>query len=133
LRAALFTAALSGPNLPAVSFVKPLGNYNEHPGYADLVSGQECVSHLVKAVQDSAYWADTAIIITYDENGGRYDHVAPPRLDRWGDGARAHHHHLALRQEGFCGPHTLRHHLDPEVHRNALEPAGLDLARPLRQ
>ena len=83
-----FTAALSGPNLPAVSFVKPLGNYNEHPGYADLVAGQEYVAHLVKAVQDSAYWADTAIIITYDENGGRYDHVAPPRLDRWGDGSR---------------------------------------------
>ena len=33
-------------------------------------------------------WDGTAIIITYDENGGRWDHVPPPRVDRWGPGMR---------------------------------------------
>src|SRR5260370_26743299 len=36
----------------------------------------------------SPYWPGTAIIITYDENGGRWDHVPPPRTDRWGPGTR---------------------------------------------
>jgi phospholipase C len=37
---------------------------------------------------NSPYWADSAIIITYDEHGGRWDHVAPPKVDRWGPGSR---------------------------------------------
>src|SRR4029453_15782324 len=43
---------------------------------------------LVKAVQQSPAWADTAIIVTYDENGGVWDHAAPPTGDRWGPGTR---------------------------------------------
>jgi phospholipase C len=83
-----FTSALSTNALPAVSFIKPLGPDNEHPGYASLVQGQQHVADLVSAVQSSPYWADTAIVITYDENGGRWDHVAPPQGDRWGPGTR---------------------------------------------
>jgi acid phosphatase len=82
------TSALKGNSLPAVSFVKPLGADNEHPGYADLLRGQEYVANLVNQIQNSPYWKDTAIIITYDENGGRWDHVAPPKGDRWGPGSR---------------------------------------------
>ena len=33
-------------------------------------------------------WSDSLVIITYDENGGAWDHVAPPVVDRWGPGAR---------------------------------------------
>jgi len=83
-----FRAALRAGNLPAVAFVKPIGAHNEHPGYADLLSGQQYVANLVKAVQDSVVWKETAIIITYDEGGGRWDHVPPPRGDRWGPGVR---------------------------------------------
>ena len=43
---------------------------------------------LVDAVHKSAFWKDSVIIITYDENGGRWDHVAPPKGDRWGPGTR---------------------------------------------
>ena len=43
---------------------------------------------LVKAVQDSPVWKDSVIIITYDEGGGRWDHVPPPSGDRWGPGVR---------------------------------------------
>jgi phospholipase C len=74
--------------LPTVSFIKPLGPDNEHPGYASLLQGQEHVAALVRAVMASAVWKDTAIIITYDENGGRWDHVPPPVVDRWGPATR---------------------------------------------
>ncbi len=83
-----FTTALTTNSLPAVSFVKPLGPDNEHPGYASLVQGQQHIADLVNAVQNSPFWKDTAIVITYDEFGGRFDHVAPPTGDRWGPGAR---------------------------------------------
>jgi phospholipase C len=74
--------------LPAVAFDKPLGPDNEHPGYASLLQGQQHIASLVQAVQNSRYWNNTTIVITYDENGGRYDHVAPPTVDRWGVGVR---------------------------------------------
>ncbi len=83
-----FRRALSTNDLPSVSFIKAIGADNEHPGYADLVRGQQHVADLVQAVQQSPYWADSAIIITYDENGGFWDHVAPPVEDRWGPGTR---------------------------------------------
>lgn len=83
-----FVAALEGGILPAVSFVKPLGADNEHPGYAALLRGQQHVADLVSRILASPYGTDTAIIVTYDENGGRWDHVAPPVVDRWGPGTR---------------------------------------------
>lgn len=83
-----FFSALQDEKLPAVSFVKPLGPDNEHPGYTNLLRGQQYVADLVKAVQNSDYWENTVVIITYDENGGRWDHVAPPVVDRWGPGTR---------------------------------------------
>ena len=83
-----FLSALGGRSLPSVSFVKPLGTDNEHPGYTSLLRGQQHVADIVSAVQQSQFWKDTAIIITYDEFGGRWDHVAPPVVDRWGPGTR---------------------------------------------
>jgi phospholipase C len=83
-----FFTDLANGNLPAVSFIKPLGPDNEHPGYTDLLTGQQHVADIVHAVMNSPEWAHTAIIITYDENGGRWDHVSPPTRDQWGDGTR---------------------------------------------
>jgi phospholipase C len=83
-----FWSELAAGTLPAVVFIKPIGPLNEHPGYADLLSGQEHVAHMVNAIRASSAWKDTAIVITYDENGGRWDHVAPPVVDRWGPGSR---------------------------------------------
>ena len=44
----------------------------------------------MKAIENSAYWNETLVIIAYDENGGRWDHVAPPMNDKdgWGPGTR---------------------------------------------
>jgi phospholipase C len=83
-----FFTDVSGGTLPAVSFIKPLGPDNEHPGYASEQQGQQHVADLVAALQNSPYWANTSVIVTYDENGGRWDHVAPPAGDRWGPGTR---------------------------------------------
>jgi phospholipase C len=83
-----FFSDLSTGQLPAVSFIKPLGPDNEHPGYTSVLQGQQHVADIVHAVQNSPDWAHTAIVITYDENGGRWDPVAPPNRDIWGDGTR---------------------------------------------
>jgi phospholipase C len=83
-----FDAAVADGTLPAVSFVKPYGTDNEHPGYADLYEGDAHAASLVESIMHSQLWNSTAIIVTYDENGGFWDHVAPPKLDRFGDGTR---------------------------------------------
>jgi phospholipase C len=83
-----FSKDLRKGDLPEVVFIKPLGRNNEHPGYAALETGQRHVAWLVRKIMNSRYWNECAIIITYDENGGRWDHVAPPVIDRWGPGTR---------------------------------------------
>jgi phospholipase C len=84
-----FFTDLANGDLPSVSFIKPLGPDNEHPGYAALLQGQQHVADIVHAIQNSPEWAHTAIIITYDENGGRWDHVTPSANNGpWGDGTR---------------------------------------------
>ena len=83
-----FLTALSSGTLPGVSFVKPIGMDNEHPGYTTVERGQRHVAELVRAVQASPYWADSLIVITFDEYGGAWDHVPPPVVDRWGPGSR---------------------------------------------
>jgi phospholipase C len=83
-----FVGAAKVGKLPAVSFVKPIGALNEHPGYAVLVDGERHVIDLIDAVRGGPNWADTAIIVAYDEHGGLWDHVAPPTTDKWGPGAR---------------------------------------------
>jgi phospholipase C len=83
-----FITALQGGTLPQVSWVKPYGTDNEHPGYADIVTGERHVEDLVRQIQASPYWSRAAVIITYDEFGGFWDHVAPPVVDEWGPGTR---------------------------------------------
>ena len=74
--------------LPSVVFYKPQGNLNQHPGYTDVMSGDAHVAELIANLQKSRQWKKMAVIVTYDENGGYWDHVAPPKGDRWGPGTR---------------------------------------------
>jgi phospholipase C len=74
--------------LPAVVFWKPIGEENEHPGYANTSSGDEHTAEMIEKIRQSSLWASTVMIVTYDENGGMWDHVAPPKIDRWGPGSR---------------------------------------------
>jgi acid phosphatase len=79
---------IAAGRLPAVTFYKPQGTLNQHPGYADVMAGDEHIAELVKKIQKGPQWKKTLIIVTYDENGGFWDHVAPPSGDRWGPGTR---------------------------------------------
>jgi acid phosphatase len=99
-----FFLDLKTEQLPAVVFIKPLGPDNEHPGYAGLLQGQQHVADLVSAVKDSDYWGNTLIIVTYDEHGGRWDHVTPPVTGIWGDGTRV--------PGIIIGPHAKHHFVD---------------------
>ncbi len=74
--------------LPSVSFVKPLGVNNEHPGYSNVITGESHAVELINAVLNGPNGKDAVIILTYDENGGFWDHVAPPVIDKWGPGVR---------------------------------------------
>jgi phospholipase C len=81
-------ADIAAGTLPAVTFYKPIGEQNEHPGYADVLSGDRHAAAIIQAIEKSPFWNDTVIIVTYDENGGLWDHVAPPKVDHWGPGSR---------------------------------------------
>ncbi len=74
--------------LPQVAFYKPQGSLDENPGYTDVMSGDAHIAALVAMIYASPLWKSTAIIVTYDDNGGFWDHVAPPKGDRWGPGSR---------------------------------------------
>ena len=82
-------------NLKAVSFVKPIGEENEHPGYASEPNGSDHLVNLLQSIENSACAKDTMVVVTYDEYGGQWDHVPPPGQngtpgphDQWGPGTR---------------------------------------------
>jgi phospholipase C len=78
---AFYTAARTG-TLPAVSFVKPYGAENEHPGYASTENGERHLVDLIQTVQNGPQAEHTLIVVTYDEFGGQWDHVVPPGQGR---------------------------------------------------
>jgi acid phosphatase len=91
-----FIAAAKGGALRPVSFVKPIGFENEHPGYASVSTGSNHLVELIRAVIEGPSAEDTLVIVTYDEFGGQWDHVPPPGMnpdldsphDIWGPGTR---------------------------------------------
>ncbi len=83
-----FIADAVAGKLPAVSFYKPQGNLNLHAGYSDIESGDAHVANVIEHLKKSPQWKDMVVVVTFDENGGWWDHVAPPQGDRWGPGSR---------------------------------------------
>jgi len=79
---------IAAGRLPSVAFYKPQGILNQHPGYANVMAGDDHIAALVKKIQKGPQWRKTLIIVTYDENGGFWDHVTSPSGDRWGPGTR---------------------------------------------
>jgi phospholipase C len=62
-----------------VSFVKAIGYESEHPGYGDTVSaGITFVGGTIAAIEASSYAPNTLVLVTWDEGGGHFDHIAPP-------------------------------------------------------
>ena len=74
--------------LPSVAFYKPQGNFNQHEGYANVADGDAHIADLVATLQASPQYKNMMIVITYDEFGGVWDHVTPPKGDKLGPGTR---------------------------------------------
>lgn len=83
-----FIAAIESGTLPPVAFYKPQGDLNMHAGYSDVAAGDRHIAHIIDALKRSPLWEHAVVVITVDENGGWWDHVAPPKGDRWGPGTR---------------------------------------------
>jgi len=83
-----FLADVVAGKLPAVSFYKPQGNLNLHAGYSDVESGDQHAVNVLEHLKHSPQWNNMLVVVAFDENGGWWDHVAPPKGDRWGPGSR---------------------------------------------
>ena len=70
---------IANGQLAAVSWVIPPGQASDHAGNS-IDTGPSWVAAIVNAVGQSPYWADTAIIVTWDDWGGWYDHVPPSQI-----------------------------------------------------
>lgn len=73
--------------LPQVSFIISDGLFSEHPP-TDILLGQHEMAKVINALINSPSWYNSVLFFTYDEGGGFFDHVAPPRVDAYGMGMR---------------------------------------------
>jgi phospholipase C len=96
-----FYKALNNNRMPAVSFLKPANYQDAHPGYSDPLDEQKFLVKTVNAIMNSDFWPHTAIIITYDDSDGWYDHQLPPTVNPSADPALD-----ALNGPGVCGSGT---------------------------
>lgn len=85
---ARLVTAIDAGNLPQVTFYEPQGSLTEHSGYTDILTGDRHVADLVSHLERSPQWPHMLVVVAYDENGGFWDHAAPPKGDRWGPGTR---------------------------------------------
>jgi len=92
-----FFTALAANNLPAVSFIKPPGFQEGHPGYSDPLDEQAFLVTVLNALQQSPEWSSTAVVIEYDDSDGWYDHQMSPILNQSASSADA------LTGTGKCG------------------------------
>jgi phospholipase C len=104
-----FYAAARSGTLPQVVWLCPAGPYSEHP--PSLVSrGQAYVTGVINAIMRGPDWNTTAIFLTWDDWGGFYDHVAPPRVDENGYGLRVPAMVISpYARRGFIDHQTLSH------------------------
>jgi phospholipase C len=95
-----FNKAVTEGNMPQVSFVKPPAYENGHAGNSDPLDEQRFLVEEINMVEQSKYWANTAIVIAYDDSDGWYDHQMGPITDPSNDTSDA------LNGPGKCGTVT---------------------------
>ncbi len=83
-----FLADIAAGRLPQVTYYKPEGDLNMHAGYSSVAAGDQHIGRVVDALRAGPQWDKMVVVITFDENGGWWDHVSPPKGDRWGPGTR---------------------------------------------
>ncbi|HEY3738522.1 MAG TPA: alkaline phosphatase family protein [Bryobacteraceae bacterium] len=92
-----FYDAIKAGNFPAVNFLKAPGFQDGHAGYSDPLDEQAFIVHVINFLQNSPYWANTAVVIAYDDSDGWYDHQMPPIVNQSASPADV---------PGFCGTGT---------------------------
>jgi hypothetical protein len=102
-----FTSDVAHGHLAAVTWLVTDTAESEHPP-ASTCNGENTTVSEVNAIMRSRFWRDTAIIVTWDDFGGFYDHLAPPKTSRWGLGPRV----PAL----IISPYARRGHVDHTVY-----------------
>ena len=97
--------------LPQVSWIIPsfARGLDEHPP-ADVSVGMGIQEDLITALRESSAWQSSAFLLTYDEHGGYFDHVAPPQLDAFGLGIRV--------PMWVISPQAKRAHVEPTVYEH---------------
>jgi acid phosphatase len=103
-----FMADARDGKLPQVAFYKPEGDLNMHAGYSAIADGDRHIAEVIETLRAGPQWKNMLIVMTFDENGGWWDHVAPPRGDRWGPGSRI----PAI----LVSPHVRRRHVEHTVY-----------------
>ena len=76
-----FYQTVKDGNMPAVSFLKAAEYQDGHPGYSDPIDEQHFIVNTVNQIEQSKYWKSTAIVVTYDDSDGWYDHQASPIIN----------------------------------------------------
>ena len=72
-----FYASVKDGNMPAVSFLKAPAYQDGHPGYSDPLDEQTWLVNTINQIEQSKFWKSTAIVVTYDDSDGWYDHQRP--------------------------------------------------------
>lgn len=104
-----FYADVQAGELPPVAWIAPAGPVSEHP-VALVSAGQGYVTALINTIMKSPYWQSTAIFLSWDDWGGFYDHIAPPRVDAAGYGLRVPGLVIsAYAKKGFVDHQVLSH------------------------
>ena len=87
---ATFAEDASAGNLPSMSWVTPPRQYSDDPGEGrySMCEGENWTVRTINAVMEGPQWESTAIVLTWDDFGGFYDHVPPPHVDLYGFGPR---------------------------------------------
>ncbi len=83
-----FAQDVRARRLPAVSWLLPPVALSDHPAYGDLCDGENWTVETINAIMRRPVWEHTAIVLTWDDFGGFYDHVPPPHVDEYGFGPR---------------------------------------------
>ncbi len=83
-----FLEDLAAGELPAVSWLVPDVDESDHPASGSICEGENWTVEIMNAIQRSPEWRRTAVVVTWDDFGGFYDHVAPPHVDIYGFGPR---------------------------------------------
>jgi phospholipase C len=92
-----FYDAINAGNFPAVSYLKAAGYQDGHAGYSDPLDEQTFLVHVINFLQQNADWEHTAVVISYDDSDGWYDHQMPPIVNQSSSPADA------LTGDGACG------------------------------